>query len=79
MGPIPYGVTSPPKIKLCTQHSSFSFKNYVYHLEINTRIQNRFFTFNIISFIEHSHISMEKHEPTFKFPFINRLFALAIL
>ena len=64
----PYnGVTSPPKTKLCTQQSSFSFKRYVYHLEINIRIQNRFFAFNIICFVDHSHISMKKHQPTFKF------------
>ena len=62
-----YGVISAPKIKLCTQHSSFSFKKYVYHLEINIRIQNRFFAFNIISFLDHSHISMKKHQPTLKF------------
>ena len=62
-----YGVISPPKIKLCSQLSSFSFKNYVYHFEINIRIQNRFFASNIISFLDNSHISITKTRTTFKF------------
>ena len=53
-------------------HSTFSFKNYVSHFEINIRIQNRIFAFKIISVLDHSHISMEKHKPTFKFS-IHRL------
>ena len=67
-GSVPfYGVISPPKIKLCSQLSSFSFKNYVYHFEINIRIQNRFFASNIISFLDNSHISITKTRTTFKF------------